>query len=164
MSLQCLCSVCSCAITLIRVTSFPPPATGLGDTRCHPQLSLLLRPVPGSSRKWAQGDGGAAGCALPRALGRESLTHCDHVAGGTPGFPTNSYQGGTKEEMEWGAWVTRSLERLTPDLGSGCEPSVVGSSPTSSSSPTAGSLLGILSLLPSLCPSPTHAPALCLSK
>ena len=31
----------------------------------------------------------------------------------------------------WGAWVAQSAECLTLDFGSGCDPRVMGSSPTS---------------------------------
>ena len=59
-----------------------------------------------------------------------------------------------------GTWVAQWVKRLTLDFGSGHD---VESSPVSGSALTAWGLLGILPLLPSLCPFLSLLPSLCLS-
>ena len=62
-----------------------------------------------------------------------------------------------------GHLVAQSVERLTLDSGSGLELSFARWSPASRSVLTGWSLLGIVSLSLSLCPSPAHVLSLPLS-
>ena len=67
-----------------------------------------------------------------------------------------------KHLKKGGAWVTQSVKHLTLGFGSGHDLTVFGLSPTSSFALTVWSLLGILSLPPSLSAPPQLA--LCLSQ